>query len=475
VGIVTRDWKPRATPTGLAELMSYDEYHIPTETDDGWETSSLLEEGVDSERIADLMRSIHNGELENIHSIVLVKNGKLVLEEYFDGYDRDAKHYVASVTKSIASVLIGIAMEQGFIDGIAQGGLDKTVLDLFPEYEAVINADPAKQNIFFKHILSMSAGLEWDEHTHPYDDPRNDWYKAYHGQDSVRFVLQKPVVVAPGKEFVYSGGLSILLSGLIKNRSGMHTAEFAKEFLFRPLGIADYSWEDVNDGLTDTDGGLHMRPRDMANIGYLLQNGGQWKGNQIVSQEWINESTSVHMSTDVGPDYGYLWWRGKLFVNGQSVETFFASGYGGQKIFVFPALDLIVVITHKVFDNPYGDLRNVAMLTRHIIPAMLPPITPQGMTGLVSKDLDGFVGKYESAPDRDVLTIFTDGNELCLRGRDVDRAKLIPETENRFIGTVMDIVDFQIVFIEDERGEVANLKLYLGFRSVRYDKIEQLS
>jgi hypothetical protein len=127
--------------------MSYDDYQIPTRTDDGWETSSLVEEGVDSGRIADLMRSIHNGELENIQGILLVKHGKLVFEEYFDGYHRDTKHYVASVTKSIASVVIGIAIDQGFIDGMAQGGLDRSVLDLFPEYATVINADPAKRNL----------------------------------------------------------------------------------------------------------------------------------------------------------------------------------------------------------------------------------------------------------------------------------------------------------------------------------------
>jgi CubicO group peptidase (beta-lactamase class C family) len=450
--------------------MSYDDYQIPTRTDDGWETSSLVEEGVDSGRIADLMRSIHSGGLENIQGVLLVKNGKLVFEEYFDGYDRDIKHHVASVTKSIASVVIGIAIDQGFIDGMAQGGLDRSVLDLFPEYATVINADPAKRNLLFKHILSMSAGLEWDEQSYPYDDPRNDWYRANHGPDSVSFVLQKPVVVAPGTEFAYNGGLSILLSALIKNSSGMHTAEFAEGYLFGPLGIEDYAWDAVNDGLTDTDGGLHMRPRDMAKIGCLLLNGGRWKGNQIVSQAWVNESTRVHISTGMGPGYGYQWWRGKLFVSDQSIKTFFASGHGGQKIFMFPTLDLVVALTHQVFDNPFGDLRNVAMLTRHIIPATLPPVPPRGTSEPVSKDLDGFVGEYESTPDGDLLTIFMDGNELYLRGGEVDRAKLIPETEDRFMGTVMGVVDFQIVFFKDERGEVEHLTLYLGFRSDRYDK-----
>jgi CubicO group peptidase (beta-lactamase class C family) len=448
------------------------DYDVPSAEDDGWKTSSSIEDAVDSERIADLMRSIPGGTLENIHSVLLVKNGKLFLEEYFDGYDRDTKHYLASVTKSIASVLIGIAMDRGFVDGVAQGGLDKTVLDLFPEYETVINADPAKQELLFKHILSMSAGLEWDEHTHPYDDPRNDCYKASRSDDSVRFVLEKPVIATPGTKFLYNGGLSILLSGLIKKSTGMHAAEFAEGYLFEPLGIKDYSWDRICDGFTDTDGGLHMRPWDMAKIGYLLLNGGQWRGSQIVSQAWVNVSTRPSITTGAGPEYGYQWWCGSLSVNGQSTETFFASGYGGQKIFVFPTLDLVAVFTHKVFDNPLGDHRNLAMLTRYIIPAMLPPAPPQETTDLDSSDLEKYVGEYNSGQDKETLTILKERDKLYLHGQDVDKVELFPDTGFRFFGTVIDIVDFQINFVRDEQGEVEHLTLHSGFRSLRYDRVK---
>ncbi len=445
--------------------------NVPSVEDDGWETSSLIEEAVDSERIADLIRDVLGGQLENIHGVLLVRNGKLILEEYFDGYDRDTKHYLASVAKSIASLLIGIAMDQGFIDGIAQGGLDKTVLDLFPEYETVINSDPMKQDLCLKHILSMSAGLEWDEHTHPYDNPRNDCYKASRSDDSVRFVLQKPVISTPGTEFLYNGGLSILLSGLIKKRTGMHAAEFAEEYLFEPLGIEEYSWDHINDGLTDTDGGLHLRPRDMAKLGYLLLNGGRWKGSQIVSQAWINESTKAHITTGAGPEYGYQWWCGRLSVNGRRIETFFASGYGGQKIFVFPTLDLVAAFTHKVFDNPLGDIRNLAMLARYIIPAMLPPALPRETIDLGPKDFDKYEGQYESEQDEDILTIFKEKNKLNVHGQDVDKVELFPETEFRFFGTAIDIADFQINFVSNKQGEVEHLTLHFGFRSVRYDRI----
>jgi len=471
VGVAACGPKPTAGPPTAAEPTSAKAYGIPEETGDGWETASLVEVGVDSGRIADLIGGIRSGEYENVHGIVLVKNGKLVLEEYFDGYDRDRKHYVASVTKSIASVLIGIAMDQGFIGGIAQGGLDTPVVDLFPEYETAISADRAKQDLLLRHILSMSAGLEWDEQTYSYDDPRNDCDRAEHSDDSVGFVLQKPVVATPGTEFLYNGGLSILLSALIQNSTGMHTAEFAREYLFRPLGIEDSAWDNFADGLADTTGGLHMRPRDMAKIGYLMLSGGEWQVSQIVSPEWVNESTRVQIATGLGPDYGYQWWRGKLLVNGSGVETFFASGHGGQKIFVFPVPNLVVVFTQKVFDNPLAEPRNMAMLTRYMLPAALPPTSPREILELAPEDLDRFVGEYESKADEDTLTFFRQRNTLYLRGRDIGDVELFPEAENRFVGTVMDIVDFQIVF-EQEHGEAEYLTLHIDFRSGRYDKVK---
>ena len=153
--------------------MNY-EYKIPKKIDDGWKTLSLTEEGIDLNKIEDLMNNILNGNFGNLQSLLIVKNGKLILEEYFGEYDRNKKQDLASVVKSIGSILIGIAMDKGFIEGIAQGGLEKNVLKLFPEHEGMINKNLRKQKILLKHILSMSAGLEWDEQTYSYDNPKND-------------------------------------------------------------------------------------------------------------------------------------------------------------------------------------------------------------------------------------------------------------------------------------------------------------
>ena len=150
---------PRSTRWGLPQ-HEYT-YQIPEKIDDGWEHSDLKAESVDPKKINELMENILKGDINNIHSILLVKNGKLIFEEYFYGYNRDTSHYLASVTKSIASALVGIAIDQNYIEGISQGGLDKTVLELFPEYENVIRSDVGKENLLFRHILSMTSGLDW--------------------------------------------------------------------------------------------------------------------------------------------------------------------------------------------------------------------------------------------------------------------------------------------------------------------------
>ena len=155
---------PRSTRWGLPQ-HEYT-YQIPEKTNDGWQYSDLKTEGVDPKKIYELMENILIGDIKNIHGILLVKNGKLIFEEYFYGYNRDTSHYLASVTKSVASALIGIAMDQNYIGGISQGGLDKTVLELFPEYEQVIMSDVEKENLRFRHILSMTAGIDWDEQTY---------------------------------------------------------------------------------------------------------------------------------------------------------------------------------------------------------------------------------------------------------------------------------------------------------------------
>ena len=150
-------------------------------------------------------------------------------------------------------------------------------------------------------------GLDWDEQTYGYLNQANDMYQARISNDSIRYLLKKPVIVKPGSKFNYNSMLSVMLTRIIAKSSGMLTNEFAELYLFNPLGIDNYSWDRLEDGLLDATGGLHMRPRDMAKIGYLFLNDGKWKGKSIISQEWLTESTKAHTTHDLEYGYGYQW------------------------------------------------------------------------------------------------------------------------------------------------------------------------
>jgi CubicO group peptidase (beta-lactamase class C family) len=342
-------------------------YHVPLELDDGWETASPGEVGIDPEKIEALVRDVQNGGHDSLHSVLVVKDGKLVLEEYTRGYSRQHMNGVASVTKSVTSILIGIAIEQG-----AVSGTDQSLADLFPTYAGLINADPAKQDVKLWHILTMTSGFEWDEETYPYGDPRNDCERMKYSSDPIQFVLERPVVHQPGTHFQYSGANSMLLSAIIKGKTGMHADAFAVKYLFEPLGISSYTWGRYANGLTDTDGGLSLRARDMAKIGLLFLNGGEWGGEQVISPSWVEESTQAHVAASAVAEYGYQWWRTDVQVGLRGVDNYFASGFGGQEIHVFPELGLVVVFTNEWAPGSGNAMQNLALLNEYVLPAVLP-------------------------------------------------------------------------------------------------------
>jgi CubicO group peptidase (beta-lactamase class C family) len=263
--------------------------------------------------------------------------------------------------------LIGIAIAQGFIESV-----DQPLASLLPEYADLIHSNPAKENLTLRHILTMSSGLEWDEETYPYSDSRNDANRMKHEADGVRFVLERPIVHEPGTHFQYARANSMLLSAIIKSRTGMNADIFAAKYLFKPLGIKDTRWERYTNGLTDTDGGLSLRPRDMAKIGLLFLDGGRWHGEQLIPQAWTEESTRGHLPAIAGATYGYHWWRTDTPVKADSVETFLASGYGGQKINVYPALNAVIIFTNDWSDGDDNEIRNLTLASNYILPAILP-------------------------------------------------------------------------------------------------------
>lgn len=361
-----------ATSRNDQESETYS-YAMPPKTGDGWDVASLSSQGIDKVVIGKLVNQVKDDELEEIHCILIARNGKLVLEEYFSGhrYDRqftifhrDSLHYVASVTKSVTSALIGIAVDRGMIDGVNQ-----SLIEFFPEFTDD-EMDKRKAQITLKHGLTMSGGLFWDEWTYPYTDNRNTHVQMNQSGDPIAYALALPVDTLPGKKFLYNSALAILLGGVLHNAALMPVDRFAEMFLFEPLDIDAYYWWAYPNGVFQTGGGLFLRPRDMAKIGQLYLQKGRWDDRQIISENWVSESVKMHMPFNdrrtVG--YGYLWWLQYFKVGDNSVFSYSARGWGGQFIYVFPDLKMVVVLTGGRYTGPMP-IRKI--LEEYILPAAL--------------------------------------------------------------------------------------------------------
>ena len=318
---------------------------------------------------------IDNGDYGEIDALLVVRNNYLVLEKYFspEYHGREYKRPVLSVTKTITSALIGIAIEQGRIKGVKTN-----LLDYFPEYEDIQNLDARKQKITLGNVLTMTAGFQWNELATSYADPQNDFNIMLRSPDWVKHVIDSPMSHAAGEYLNYSSGCTLLLSSILQKSTGQTAEAFAIENLFKPLGIEKYSWTMARGGITNTYSGLAMRRGDLAKFGILFLNNGRWLEQQLIPQEWVMLSTSKHVNAD--PDsadsnygYGYQWWRfqdqdpsvADLAVN----DVYFAWGYGGQFIFVIPHLNMVVVSTADIYG---ADHRRVFDLLRdHIFPAVM--------------------------------------------------------------------------------------------------------
>jgi CubicO group peptidase (beta-lactamase class C family) len=354
-------------------------YQVPEQTNDGWQTASLGDVGIDEKPIGEAIDHIHDKTYQNVHSILIVKDGRLVFEEYFGGYTwdydgdqfrgeftdfgMDTIHNLASVTKSFTSALVGIAIDHGFIRGV-----DEKVFVFFPEYSHLNN--DGKETMALEHLLTMTSGLEWNEMALSYGNTRNDLVQLFLVSDPIDYILAKPVVDEPGTEWYYNGGGTNLLGEVIRETTVLRMDDFAEKYLFTPLGITKYEWDHINPDMIHASGNLKLRPRDMAKFGYLFLNGGIWRGERIVSQKWIEESTRGHISFPGGSwaaGYGYQWWLKTYHLNSTSVDSFYASGRGGQRISVFPSLDMVVVFTggNYVGEEPVDDI-----IARFILPAV---------------------------------------------------------------------------------------------------------
>jgi len=345
---------------------------IPVARDDGWPVAAVNDDKLIDRaalcRMADRLAASGDA---NMHAVLVARGGKLVFERYFKGsdeihgsrvenitFDADTLHNVKSVSKSVASLAVGIAIDRGLIRSI-----NEPIFSFFPELSDL--RSPEKDRIQLLHALTMSMGLGWVEAI-PSNEGNNDEQRMHTASDPCRYVLGLPVTTPPGQEFFYNTGALTLVSAIIRKATGRPLDEFAREALFEPLGITRVEWIRVK-GDTDAGGGLRLRPRDMAKIGQLVLAGGRWNDRQIVSKAWIETSTASKLKATDTQSYGYLWWLGRSRLNGREVHWVGALGRGGQYIRIVPELDLVVVVTagyyqdysKQAFQAQYGVFRDV--------------------------------------------------------------------------------------------------------------------
>jgi CubicO group peptidase (beta-lactamase class C family) len=298
-----------------------------------WRTSTPEEQGFDSAKLAEGLQAIQERNI-NIDSLLIIRNGSVLLDAYFYPYDGTIPHNLASVTKSVMTTLIGIAADQGKLQ------LDQPMVSFFPG-RTIANLDARKEQITVRHLAGMVNGFQSgclgaDESTLDAMRAAPDW---------VQSALDRKMAWEPGTSFCYDSPGMHLLSAILQESTGMTALDFARQNLFEPLGIREVTWESDPQGYTHGWGDLHLKPRDAAKLGYLWLNNGLWEGKQIVSAAWVQDSVKAQSNT--GEDqYGYGWWV--------SPESYYAFGRGGQNIKVMPSLNTVVVTTGGGFE--YDDV-----------------------------------------------------------------------------------------------------------------------
>jgi CubicO group peptidase (beta-lactamase class C family) len=337
---------------------------VPADLGDGWPVASVSDEGLAAETITWMSETAKNGNFGQIHCILIVRNGKLIFEAYYGGYHVNRLHPLASVTKSVVSVLMGIAVDKGYIADI-----DSSINEYFPQYSDIFSNEPQKNDITIRHLLTMSAGFDWDEWSYPYTSALNSYYQMERSSDWTRFVLALPLIHPPGSMFTYNSGNSILQGDIIHHLCGQAADQWAESVLFGPLGITTYSWATQKNGLPQTGGGLSLRPRDLAKIGFLLINEGKWQNQQIISQSWIEQSVIPAVTIWPGVKYGFNWWLRPLpdmfDFSPQDNDIIHGVGYAGQYLFIIPRLDMMVLCTswneNELESAPLGILYNFVL------------------------------------------------------------------------------------------------------------------
>lgn len=325
-------------------------------------------QGIDLSGIRSLVGRIHQGSAyPGVHSLLIQRNGVLVLEEYFGTSSREELHTLQSVSKSVTSALIGIAVERGDI-----GSVDELVVDFFPQWREELVQDPRRAAMRLEDILTMRTGTDY--HESGTDSPHAQLNRLLTGWD--RFWLERPMVNDPGTFWRYDSGGVVTLSSILKERTGMHADAYADEFLFGPLGISESHWSRNAEGHPHTGGGLFLTAPDMVKFGQLFLQGGRWGDQQLIPEAWVDASflrretfSPPRGSAGKTQAYGYLWWvLAPDPLGAGSLDIYAAAGYRAQYIFVIPEHDMVVVVTGWMEPAEQGG--PIGFLYTDILPAV---------------------------------------------------------------------------------------------------------
>jgi CubicO group peptidase (beta-lactamase class C family) len=349
---------PRQLRTSLA----------PAGQQDGWGTIVPEAAGLSSASLSEMEREIEAGQLRKISSVLIARHGKLAYEAYFDGTDATALRDTRSVTKTVTSMLVGIAIDRGLLAGVAE-----PVVKFFPDRKPFANPHPRKERITIEDFLTMSSPLDCDDNNE--NSPGNE-ERMYETRDWVRFALDIPLRTQSGRGranrpsarvFSYCTAGVTTLGGVIERVTSTTVPEFAKQNLFDPLGINRVEWQYSPAGQAQTGGGLRLTSRDLLKLGQLYADGGRWGPKPVVSAAWVSRSVRAHVRVKDSTHYGYLWWVREYEAKGKKFSVFYMAGNGGNKVAVVPALNMVVVITSTNFNTQGMHEQTDRLLTDYVL------------------------------------------------------------------------------------------------------------